>query len=264
MLATRDVLWSRPRSISLLVKSVRKLRPTQRRPKRPWSIFHTLYGRFFALHTYRDLCCYTGIILGHGALLRCSEFAETWNNKPVLTLGQIDLRSNEAYITIDYSKTNQFRKEECIGVPCHCTKHTGKQFGNVTITPDICPFHVLRHFIQSRNKLFGSDPAQPLLLKDNNKPLNRQNVTNWMRRVIKAINKHFDLDLNPKHYPTHSLRVGGTTDLARSGFSTHTIESQGRWLSDLWKRTYMSNDYRDIALLSGLTEIVLKEQCRYL
>jgi hypothetical protein len=202
-------------------------------------------------------------MLGFGALMRRSEFLQCWDGYPPLTLGQVELRESEAYITIDHSKTNQFARPEVINCPCHCTHRTKKLFGNVRITADICPFHTLQRYITLRNEHFGSDPSEPLLLKDNGHVLNSKNLSAYMRRVICAINKSLNFQLNPDHYPPHSLRVGGATDLARSGFASHTIQSQGRWLTDLWKTTYLSNDFRDIALLSALTEMELKEQCRY-
>jgi hypothetical protein len=112
-----------------------------------------------------------------------------------------------------------------------------------------------------RKKRFGSDPDSILLIKGNGVPLIMTNVQNYMRRVILAANTAYDLDLDPKPYTTHSLRVGGTTDLARAGYPAHFIESMGRWLSDIWRKTYIASDFRDMALLSGLTASFLQKQC---
>ena len=260
MMATLDIIWNRPRSITMLLTSLRKRRPVIRRPKRPWSIFHTKLTRKLAVTDFWQFACYAATLLGAGALMRISEFCKTSSKRSALSLGQLDMRDREAYITIDYSKTNQFGRKEIINVPCLCSRHTKRLFGHIEVTPDICPFHVLRSFVHQRNARFGTDPKLPLLLKSNGNPVNAKNLRVFMHSAIDAINAHLNIALDPRHYPSHCLRVGGTTDYARSGYKPHTIKTMGRWLSDLWQKTYMSHDFSDIALLSGLTTMLLREQ----
>ena len=264
ILMMHDIAWARPRRVTLLIKAFRKKRPVVSRPKRPWSIYHTVRARIYAVQTFWDLACFAGVMLGWGCLMRCSEFA-TKSGGRTLRMKQLTMRSREAFLVLNYSKSNQFDKKEVINVPCRCYKHTGRRFGNVRVPRSCCPFHVLKEYLRLRRRHFPKTigPDQPLLLKSNGYPVSMKNMRAFLKKAILCINKHERFTLDPALYPTHALRVGGTTDMARSGISAHEIESQGRWLTELWKRCYMSNDFRDITLLSGLTVVELKQQSRH-
>jgi hypothetical protein len=260
----RNVTWTRPKFVTLLLKAFRKKRPVLSRPKRPWSVYHTKLTRRYAVSTFWDLACFTGIVLGWGCLLRGSEFATKTNGR-LLKLRQLEIRKHEAFITLDHSKTNQLGRKEVISVPCRCFKRTKREFGNVRVKRSFCPCCTLKEYLRIRKRLYPKSmrPNKPLLWKNNDYAVSMQNLRKFMKKAIKCINKHLSIDLDPAMYPTHALRVGGTTDMARSGYSAHMIERAGRWLTDLWKRTYMSNDYRDIALISGLTVDELQQQSRF-
>ena len=111
-LAQFNVEWKRTRHASNLVKAFRKMRPAKPRPKRPWSAFHIRLAQKHAVsESLWDQACFVGMLLGWGALMRCSEFAKRHKSTPILTRGQIefspnDKRPNEAYITLFRSKTN--------------------------------------------------------------------------------------------------------------------------------------------------------------
>ena len=268
-LSKMDIEWSRTRNVSRMVKACRKARPTNHRVKRPWSVFHIQLAEKHAVEgTLADEACFAGMLLGWGSLMRCSEFARTYRkNEHILTRGQIefspnDKNPNEAYISITKSKTNLFGRTEVINVPCLCFKHTKQEFGNVKIQPECCPLHRIHKYVKLRDQFFGNDEAEPLLLKQNGTALNYKNMSNWMTKCVDAINANggLDRDLERKHYPTHCLRQGGTTDCARSGRNNDQIQKLGRWRSDQWRLSYLATDYRDIALLSGLTQTILQRR----
>jgi site-specific recombinase XerD len=60
----------------------------------------------------------------------------------------------------------------------------------------------------------------------NNATLTRQVLANSIHTLLKAIN------LNPRHYNTHSFRIGKATDMAKQGFSYSQIAMLGRWKSN--------------------------------
>ena len=60
-----------------------------------------------------------------------------------------------------------------------------------------------------------------------------------------------NLNLKPSKYPAHSMRQGRCTDMARHNFPAWRIERAGRWQSDIWKKTYINTDWRDISKISG-------------
>ena len=266
-LSKLDIEWSRTRNVSRMLKACRILRPVKHREKRPWSIYHIKLAEKHALTgTLWDEACFAGMLLGWGSLMRCSEFAKTYRKgATILTRGQIEFSPNnknpkEAYITITKSKTNLFGRKEIINVPCLCFKHTKQKFGNVKVKPACCPLHRIHRYVKLRDHLYGSDPSRPLLLKHNGFAVTYDNMRDWMTKCVDAINKHggFDRELKREHYPTHCLRQGGTTDCARSGWTNDQIQKLGRWRSDQWRLSYLATDYRDIALLSGLTQNTLQ------
>ena len=270
-LSKMDVEWTRTRNVSKMIKACRILRPTKRIEKRPWSIFHIQLVEKYALSgTLWDEACFAGMLLGWGSLMRCSEFAKTYRkDATLLTRGQIEFspnsrKPNEAYITIKKSKTNLFGRTEIINVPCLCFKHTHREFGNVRVQPAFCPLHRIHKYVKTRDRIFGTEKSRPLLLKHNDHAVSYNNMCDWMTKCVNAINTHggFNRPLLRAHYPTHVLRLGGTTDCARSGRNSNQIQKLGRWRSDQWKLSYLATDYRDIALLSGLTQnALLRHAC---
>ena len=221
--------------------------------------------------TLWDEACYTGMILGWGCLMRAGEYSKRDKYSSILkrkhiTFSPNNTKPNEAFIELHKSKTNQFGKLEIINVPCICFSRTKKPFGNVKITAKHCPCCVTHHYVKRRDKFLIArdghlDMNKPLLIKGNRKheQLNYNNMSKWMSKCIDKINRNARLPrkLDRKWYPTHSLRLGGTTDMFRSGRSTNQIMRTGRWRTDQWRLSYLSSDFRDITLLSGLTQLDL-------
>lgn len=263
ILAIQDVEYTRSRAVTLFVRALKMELPPTYRPKKPWSIFHCIGAAKHCVETYTDLTCFAGVLLGYGALMRCSEFAKKYSNWTPLRYKQLTMHDNEAFIVINKSKTNPYGKREIITVPCYCFKRTGIMFAAVEVQSSFCPFCVLKRYLRHRNSRFDTDPESLLLIKDNGVELIMYNVQDYMQKVIKAMNSVYGFKLDPTPYTTHSLRVGGTTDLARCGVPAHLIESMGRWLTAIWRRTYISSDYRDICTISGLTASFLKQQCLF-
>ena len=264
ILATMDVCYVRSRTVSLFAKALRIALPPAFRYKKPWSIFHCIAASKLCIETYTDLTCFAGVLLGYGGLMRCSEFAKNYSNWRPLLLGQLTMHKHEAFVTLNKSKTNQYGRREIVTIPCHCLARTGTMFAGVGVQKSFCPFCVLKRYLKYRTRRYGSDPKSVLLIKGNGVPLIMSNVQKFMRKVITAANIAYNLDMDPLPYTTHALRVGGTTDLARAGYPAHLIENMGRWLSAIWRRTYIASDYRDMALLSGLTATFLKKQCLFI
>lgn len=268
-LAQRNSRWKRPRMLSHLIKGLKKMRPSKRKHKKPWSVHHTRLCLKFCVDKRKlsDSAYLVGILLGSGCLMRCSEFAaRKKGHKSTLYRDQVVFRLkgrivnsietsdvDEATITLTYSKTNQEGHIERVNVPCLCADRTGLFCG----TSAVCPVHQLQEYCVSRDSIFGTDRQYPLLVKETGHRISYRNMSDWMHSAIVTINKMAGLTgqdaLDPSLYTTHALRVGGTTDRARNGEAAHMIEVQGRWKSKTWKITYMSMDFSDISLLSGKT-----------
>ena len=79
----------------------------------------------------------------------------------------------------------------------------------------------------------------------------------YLRKFIKngitIVSQNTGINLNPKYYTPHSLRVGGCTDLFRAGAVPYKVSIFGRWSSDCWKQIYVNIDFFDIARLRNTT-----------
>ena len=267
-LAQWNSRWKRPRMLSHLIKGLRKMRPSMKKHKKPWSVHHTRLCLRYCVDKRKlsDFAYLIGILLGSGCLMRCSEFAaRKKGHKSTLYRDQIIFRHrgrvvenieesdvDEATVRLTYSKMNQEGHLERVNVPCLCSDRTGKFCG----TAAVCPVHQLQEYCVSRDAIFGTGRQYPLLVKETGFRISYRNMNDWMHSAIVTINKKAGLGkdaMDPASYTTHALRVGGTTDRARNGEPACMIETQGRWKSKTWKATYMSTDFADISLLSGKT-----------
>lgn len=61
------------------------------------------------------------------------------------------------------------------------------------------------------------------------------------------------LGLDPADYAGHSFRRGGATALFRAGIPSETIQAQGRWTSDCYKRYIETDAARFLALANACT-----------
>ena len=268
-LAQWNSRWKRPRMLTHLIKGLRKMRPTKKKHKKPWSVHHTRLCLKYCVDKRKlsDFAFLIGILLGSGCLMRCSEFAaRKKGHKSTLYRDQVvfsfrgrevdNIESSdvdEATISLTYSKTNQENHLERVNVPCFCADRTGKFCG----TSAVCPVHQLQEYCVTRDAIFGTDRQHPLLMKETGFRVSYSNMNDWMKKAILIINEKVGLvgkdAMDPSFYTTHALRVGGTTDRARNGESVVMIEVQGRWKSKTWKIVYMSTDFADISLLTGKT-----------
>ena len=259
LLLRHNCVYKRNKRISGMIKGFKKLRPPKRRYKKPWSLYHTQFMRKHCIDTgsVSAMALSSGVILGYYGFLRPGEYSKN-GSKYVLKRKQVTFFPNlqkpkDVIITLTHSKTNQFGKRETISIPCLCHK----KFVNEWVP---CPVHHLKHYVSLRDNLFPK--RENFLIKANGKDVSFTNMTKFIRKCIDDMNAHFypkwkhkygNYLMNLKDYTPHSLRIGGCTDLARSGEAAYFIEQQGRWSSKCWKTTYINLDWRDISLLSGVS-----------
>ena len=208
----------------------RHLRPPSQRHKLPFSDFHIQKMFMFCVnkHVYDDVKHSCAVLLGKVLLLRPGELAfNSRAPKKRLSNGHICWfpcfdSPLEISIKVERSKTNRFGSRlETIYTPCICKVVS-------RITP--CPVHYLKYWINVRNTFHNKQFTQSdfLFMNSNGSPYTYDALNHFMHKVISTINKRLNLNMIPSHYTPHCLRLGGCTDMARSGKSALEIEQKGK------------------------------------
>ena len=153
----------------------------------------------------------------HG-LLRVSEFTSPtpYNTIARRTLSRKDIRlQSKISMTIHLraSKTDQ--------------KHQGNYLVIGATGTSTCPVHLMRRYLTICNH-HHTKPHLPLFHFPSHYNLTAPAFTKILRECIRATGR------NPKHYASHSLRIGGATAAAAAGIPPTTIKELGRWKSDCY------------------------------
>ena len=239
--------WNRKEHpvIGKMLKGYAVLRPSDTRPKRPFTYFHIM-GLLSLIDrsTYSGWRLWGALDIGYFYGGRCGEYAakkrKDW--KRIIQRGDLqmigDPRIKSIIINFKKHKANKFGLYNAkVATNCTCT----------TTTDPLCPVHVLLQFLKLRDREFGSEPNTPLLLGLNGMPLSQTQFRNFMKKAA------IHLRLDPKFYSPHSLRSGRCTDLKRARKPDWAIKIWGRWRSDCWKTHYLKLDMSEIAKVSNLT-----------
>ena len=88
-----------------------------------------------------------------------------------------------------------------------------------------CPVRYLLNYLAIRPIQLGT-----LYVNPNNIPVQNPVVLNLFNKLSEF------LDLPPRRYKPHSLRIGVTKELHVKGFSNQIIKDRGRWLSNAFQR----------------------------
>ena len=248
----------------------RKHRPPKMRKKMPFcqEFIDLAFEYCIDLHDFDDVVCGIALCLGHDGGLRPGEY--TFAKKSIeklLRLDQVECLPNwspeettEMTIKILSSKMNkQNKKNEMIILHCKCIAL------GFEINEKPCAVHLTQRHIQQRIKKFGKhsiDRRQPLLLNSKGKHFRYDHIRNFMWNFIMILNQKKRINLNPKHYTPHTLRMGGCTDKARQGEPGWKIELWGRWASKIWKTTYINMDWTDLSKITNRTLTDLKKDVK--
>ncbi len=234
-------------------------RPPAKRKKLP--ICNILINYFFQFcidfRKYNDVINGIGCLLGHDLGLRPGEYTfKQTSPQKLLRLQHIRFTPNkhnpkEITIIIPFSKTNPHNdKLELVHTECVCVYKGFKTLERP------CLVHLVLHYFKMRFHWFNNNPLllkEPFLLLKNKKHYRFDHIRNFIWNAILIINKRKKLQLNPEVYTPHALRVGGCTDKAREGYPGWYLEKWGRWSTNIWKRTYINLDWRDLAILHNKT-----------
>ena len=234
--------------IRMQLKGYHRLKPSSKILRKPFNLDYinqALEQHIIKPWTFSGALMTATFTCGYFKGMRVGEYTIDKQSKKFgdLTLKRkhlsFDLNKNRkiigSVILIEKSKTNQFGDyHHPVSIECSC--------------PGFCGPHSLFNYLALRTKKFGKiQPEDPLLIDSKQRPLKASYVTNIIRNTAAA------LELDPKNYHTHSLRIGGATDLARANVQAYQIEKWGRWRSGCWKEIYAQIDFRDLAKLTHST-----------
>ena len=199
--------------LGLILRCIRRALGTKHtRPRRePITLahLHRIYTHLELTHTLQNATMMkAAFTLAYFAMLRVSEYTSTtgrsFDKDCNLLMSDIYISGEIACIHIKSSKTDPFR--------------TGVTLRIATTHHAICPLRYLRQYSSMRGLEEG-----PLFRHHNGAFLVRHDVAKVIKDCLKA----------PK-LNTHSLRIGGASNLANIGVPDYAIQILGRWRSDAY------------------------------
>lgn len=208
--------------LPLIIKGIRRTQ-YQRHSRRP--ITHSILRRivkhlnwYFPAPLHDRLMLAAATSLAFHGLLRVSEFTapSSTTYQPHRTLRWSDISfpsSHSLKILIRTSKTDQAARGQQVLLGCSKSS--------------TCPVLLLQHYTaQCHHKV----KQKALFHFQSGHLLTRQSFSDALRQCLIAAN------VNPNHYSTHSLRIGGATTAAAAGVHPTLIKELGRWRSDCYQR----------------------------
>ena len=236
--------------ISKVLKGYQDLKPSDKRPTKPFSYFHLMKVIEKGLINTK---CYAG-----KSTLGILSFGYFYGGR----VGEYSPKSRSEWKLIIQRGDIEFiyksvKRKKVISIIADFKEHKANRFGlwDAKISVDcvcgsmrFCPIHsALLPFISARDAIFGNDPDVPLFMQLNGMPISQTHMRNLMKNLARG------LGLNEKFYVPHSLRSGRCTDLVRARKPNWAIKKWGRWRSDCWLDHYLKLDVSDISKITNLT-----------
>jgi site-specific recombinase XerC len=181
------------------------------------------------------------LTMGVYLLMRVSEFTspKVKEHDPERHLNAADVQvlpslDNPQWMEVEIkaSKTDCFRE----GI-------TLKVYANGDRT---CPVAAMARWLRVRA---SSGHDQPLFVLSDGTFLTRARLQRVLKLGIKAAG------YDPKHWSTHSLRIGGASTLAAQGWPAETIMLLGRWSSECYLRYLRMNDHRRRDISRSMSQV---------
>lgn len=155
-------------------------------------------------------------LLTYYGMLRVSEVVFTTQaqaNRPLLITDMvIEPHGKALQIRIRFSKTNQTGRPTGLRIPVNGSKAT-------------CCVNAMQQFLAVRPQYEGF-----LFCHIDKTPLKRSQFAGVLSKTIRS------LGLPVGVFKTHSFRIGRATSLASQGVSSETIQTMGRWRSNVYKK----------------------------
>ena len=206
-------------SVRLLLNGIKRSKPGRRDSRLPlstaslYSMVRTLRrGRFGIL---LDKMLETVLLVSFFGFLRIGEFSSasaTFDPNRDLRIADVTFSDASLSITLRRSKTDREGNGLAVTIA-----RTNSEF---------CPFASMSSYLGSRTAVSADEP---LFVTGTNVPMSKA----WFAARFRLLCIWCGLDA--KRYTPHSLRIGGTTAMAKF-VSPTTLKSMGRWSSSAFER----------------------------
>ena len=170
----------------------------------------------FPNQPYLQILYQTMLAVGYFGMLRVSE----------MTRGQHALKASDVHLGINKNKLllvlysskthNQSCRPQKIKIVAATNYSNTRNF--------FCPFDITRQYLKVHGGYFTVS-EQFFVFKDRS-PVRAEHILKIIRLTIAKLN------LNPKHFGTHSLRIRRCTDLVKDGCPIEKVKLLGRWKSN--------------------------------
>jgi hypothetical protein len=191
-----------------------------------------LLGRLKKSHSYKrhdKHMLSAAFTLAFYGFLRVSEFTSPshkhFNPHIHPTTTDISWSKNHFHYRLKRSKTDQLHHGQTLYLP----RSSGPT----------CPYSAMKTYLKHSR---ATRRPSPLFVFSDSTPLNRSSCLKHLRYLLKRVG------YNPKHYNTHSFRIGAATSAAQAGLSPQDIKLLGRWRSTAYQRYIRSNTPQQLAV----------------
>jgi hypothetical protein len=191
-----------------------------------------------------ELACFTAAIFGYHVLCRVSEYLLTSNTKHHIlarsVVFQLKVSNSINVLHVSASEVHRYPKISIIG--CYLTIKDSKN----DPSGEGSRYPYTREIVRSPNSLYDFTEilydwaalARPVsnapFFSSGNFKLSPVNLNKWLSVVAIKFN------LDPKRISSHSLRIGGASNLVASGVNDYVIHKMGRWKSLCFFTVYSS------------------------
>ena len=260
------VNWVRSERLRYSIRSLERRYPAISDQKKQFTHWFVWWVWFSFLNpkdvNFGYFACCMAMCIGYFLRCRPCEYSERANKPSYLRMSSLHYipskkHAKKIVLKLDKTKTNQQHKQiEILSIDCQCNE---SRFGK--LLP--CLVHYMIEYQRFRKRLWGKpSKSAPLLVNAEGESLKYWQVNNFLHKAILTLTHHSRIPLIPHQYTPHSLRVGGTTDLARSGANLLNIQKFGRWTTKEWQDTYVQLDFTDLARLTGQTTTSIRHSMR--
>ena len=206
--------------LQYVLKGIKRSQGNSKFTRLPITLTHLkLFQLLLSNPSFDNIMLWAALTLAFFGFLRVSEFTCSGRFNPNIHITPKEItflpsKHTPTYMQIHLkvSKTDPFRSGVTLSIG-----GTGSH---------ICPVTAMSRYIS----ILPTNQNGPLFRTESGKPLTRKCFTSLTRDLLKT------MGVNPKHYASHSFRIGAATSAGAANMPSWLIKTLGRWTSDCYER----------------------------
>ena len=206
--------------LQYVLKGIKRSQGSSKFTRLPITLTHLkLFQLLLSNPSFDNIMLWAALTLAFFGFLRVSEFTCSGQFNPNIHITPKEItflpsKHTPTYMQIHLkvSKTDPFRSGVTLSIG-----GTGSH---------ICPVTAMSRYIS----ILPTNQNGPLFRTESGKPLTRKCFTSLTRDLLKT------MGVNPKHYASHSFRIGAATSAGAANMPSWLIKTLGRWTSDCYER----------------------------